>query len=121
MTCSRNEIELQSCLDEWTLKGYKVYGCKADVSTEEGRNIVLKEVEVTFNNQLDCLVNNVGFNIRKRVIDYSDDEYVRIMNTNLHSAFHLTRSMYPSFKKGTKYGASIVNIGSVGGINNLIV
>ena len=102
-------------MDEWKSKGYKVYGCQADVSIEEGRNILLKEIEKTLNNQLDCLVNNVGFNIRKKVLDYSEDEYTRILNTNLHSAFHLTRSMHSILKRNKHGTASVVNIGSVGG------
>lgn len=88
------------------MKGYKVYGCKADVSTEEGRNVLLKEVELTFNNQLDCLVNSAGY--------YSSTDYEKQFQTNLDSAFFLTKSCY-SLLKESKKGPSVVNIGSVSG------
>jgi len=40
------------------------------------------------------LVNNVGFNIRKKVLDYTDDDYSRIMSTNLDSAFALCKALH---------------------------
>lgn len=121
ITCARNEETLRNCLDEWASKGFSVYGCVADVSTEEGRGELLDLIERTRKDEegyghghIDALINNVGTNVRKKAIDYTEEEYEKIMNTNLKSAFHLTRSCYPFLKKRGK-GSAVVNIGSVAG------
>jgi Tropinone reductase 1 len=37
----------------------------------------------------------VGTNIRKATKDYSDEDFLALMSTNVHSAFSLTRDCYP--------------------------
>ncbi|MFP4024614.1 MAG: SDR family oxidoreductase [Thiohalospira sp.] len=66
---------------------------------------------------LDILVNNAGMNIRKKTIDYTYDEYEKIINTNLRPAFELSRKAYPLLKK-SKQG-NIINISSVAGQTHL--
>ncbi|MDX9694447.1 MAG: SDR family oxidoreductase, partial [Bacteroidales bacterium] len=67
--------------------------------------------------KLDILVNNVGTNIRKKTIEYSYDEFDKILYTNLRSAFELSKSLYPLLKKSEQ--GNIVNISSVAGITHL--
>lgn len=67
--------------------------------------------------KLDILVNNVGTNIRKKTIDYSYEEFDKIIHTNLRSAFELSKSLYPLLKKSEQ--GNIVNISSVAGITHL--
>lgn len=43
--------------------------------------------------QLDILVNNVGTNVRKPTVDYSEEEVAHLLNTNLLSFFDLTKSV----------------------------
>lgn len=66
---------------------------------------------------LDILVNNAGMNIRKKTIDYTYDEYEKIIHTNLRSAFELSRQAYPLLIK-SKQG-NIINISSVAGQTHL--
>lgn len=115
ITCCRNQTELEECLSEWNSKGYahEVLGCIADVSTTEGRDIFIEFIRKFSPEKLDCLVNNVATNIRKKTIEYTDEEYNKIMQTNLHSSFFLTKSLYPMLKKATS--SSVVNIASVSG------
>ena len=89
--------------------------CIADLSTEVGRETLILEATKHFGNVLDCLVNNVGTNIRKKAVDYDQTEYDKIMNTNLVSAFSLSQRFYPMLKESGK--GSVVNIGSVAGSN----
>lgn len=67
--------------------------------------------------KLDILVNNVGTNIRKKTVEYSYDEFDKIIHTNLRSAFELSKSLF-SFLKNSEHG-NIVNISSVAGITHL--
>eukprot|EP01031_Cornospumella_fuschlensis_P045245 gene45245-55349_t len=109
-TCARNSDVLNQCIDEWKKEGLDVNGCIADVSTEDGRNALLDGVRATWSQQsVHGLVNNVGTNIRKRAIEYSADEFDKIMQTNLHSAFKLTQQMYSILNKDGK-GSCVVNI-----------
>jgi tropinone reductase I len=120
LTCARNEDVLKSCLSEWAAQGFNVRACVADIGSTEGRETVLQLVaEVSGQHGIDAVVNNVGTNIRKRAIEYNEQEYNKIMNTNLHSTFHLTRTLYPFLKKAShinRKGAAVVNIGSVAGM-----
>lgn len=114
ITCARSAESIAACQQEWQTQGYHVHTCIADLSDETGRNQFVDFVQGKCgSNAVHALVNNVGTNVRKRALDYTEDEYEKIMNTNLHSAFHLTRSMHPLLKRAQ--GSSVVNIGSVAG------
>lgn len=84
----------------------------ADLSTSEGIHKVVDETNNMWDS-VDILVNNVGMNIRKKTIEYSSEEYDRIMNTNLRSAFELSKRFYPLLKESVQ--GNIVNISSVAG------
>ena len=64
-------------------------GQAADVSNAESRAALLAAVAAQFGGGLSILVNNVGTNIRKPTVDYSEAEYDTIMNTNLKSVYLL--------------------------------
>ncbi|MBB6051696.1 SDR family oxidoreductase [Armatimonas rosea] len=59
---------------------------------------------------LEILVNNVGTSVRKPTLALTDDEYARVLTTNLDSVFRLCRAAQPLLAQG---GGTIVNIGSV--------
>lgn len=94
----------------------KVTGLSCDLATEDGRNQILDHLFKKVG-KLDILVNNVGTNIRKRTVEYSDNEFDHILNTNLKSAFDLTRKLYPLLEKSGD--ASVINISSVAGLTSL--
>lgn len=91
----------------------RVLGLSADVSDEDDRRAILDWVE-DHADGLHMLVNNAGGNITKPAVDYSEDEWRGIFETNLFSAFELSRLAHPLL---TRHAASsIVNVGSVSGI-----
>lgn len=130
LTCSRNKEELDKCIEEWRDLGMDVRGVVADVSNSEGRSALMEKVEEMINEKdsaepgmLNILVNNVGTNIRKKTIDYSDDDLDFILTTNFKSCFELTKLCHPFMKRQKKENcnhcditSSIVNIGSVAGV-----
>jgi len=89
---------------------------EADVSKIEDIQKIISEIKIKWN-KLDILVNNVGTNIRKKTIDYTQDEYDKVVNTNLRSAFELSKLSYPLLKKSEQ--GNIVNISSVAGQTHL--
>jgi Tropinone reductase 1 len=114
LTCCRNGAELSELLDECKAEDLRVSGCVADVSADTGRaRLVQTAFSVFENSKIDALVNNVGSNIRKPTVAYSDEEYRKVMTTNLDSCFFLCRAFHPLLA-ASKHG-SIVNVGSVAG------
>jgi 2-deoxy-D-gluconate 3-dehydrogenase len=61
--------------------------------------------------RLDILVNNAGINIRKRPEEYGLDEWQRVLQSNLTSAFIASQAAYAHFVRAK--AGKIVNIGSM--------
>jgi Tropinone reductase 1 len=93
-----------------------VDGLVADVSLSSDRLRIFEAIIKKWG-RLDILVNNVGTNIRKKTLDYSEVEIQKVFNTNLFSSLELCRLMFPYLKKSDF--ASIVNLSSVAGITHL--
>lgn len=53
--------------------------------------LCVTQVDEHFGGMLDILVNNVGTNIRKATVDYTPEEYFKVMDTNFNSVFLLTQ------------------------------
>ena len=64
--------------------------------------------------QLDILVNNVGKNIRKQAMEYAEEEWMDVFQTNLFSTWELTRSCFPLLQKSPN--PSVIHIASVAGL-----
>lgn len=62
---------------------------------------------------LDILVHNAGTNIRKPLVEYTDDDWHRILTLDLTSAILLSRDLHPNLCAAG--GASVIHIGSVAG------
>ena len=67
--------------------------------------------------KLDILVNNAGMNIRKKSVEYTDEEYVRIRETNMDSVFALCRLAYPLLRASGE--ASVINVVSIASFRQL--
>ncbi|XP_021757269.1 tropinone reductase homolog At5g06060-like [Chenopodium quinoa] len=115
--CSRNEEELNKCLDEWKVKGFEVSGSVCDVSSREQRQKLMQDVSSIFNGKLNILVNNVGTNKRQATTEVSAEDYATLMTTNLESAYHLCQLAHPLLKDSG--AGSIVFISSVAGVTSI--
>jgi Tropinone reductase 1 len=88
----------------------------ADVSDVEQRREIFDWLE-DLRIGLNILVNNAGHNIRKAVMDYAEDEWRAIYETNVFSAIELSRFAYPLLRQHA--ASSIVNVGSVSGLTHV--
>jgi Tropinone reductase 1 len=95
--------------------GIRVETVSADLSTDAGRDRVV--AAVSEHGFLNILVNNAGTNIRKKMADISQAEYLEVQQTNITSCFEMCRRLYPFLKAGAP--ASVVNNASVAGITHL--
>ena len=60
---------------------------------------------------VDILVNNAGIQQRQPIEDFSDEDWMRVMNTNINAAFFVSRALIPQMK--TRSSGKIINICSV--------
>lgn len=117
LTCSRNEDELKQFTEECQSKGMDVEGIVADVASAAGREQLMEKLESFLGGKgLDILVNNVGTNIRKPTVEYTEEELLHILNTNLCSMFSLTSVCHKFLKRTDGSTSSVVNIGSVSAV-----
>ena len=115
LAVARDAGRLGERVETWRGRGARAEGLAADLSTAEGRGAVLRRLEER-GGALDILVNNVGTNVRKAAVEYTADEYERIIATNLTAAFELTRAAHPFLKMSV--GAAVVNVSSVSGLTH---
>jgi Tropinone reductase 1 len=116
---ARDEQRLSDSLDAWR-KAHpqrRVEGFAGDASVDAQRRAAFVELERKLGG-LDLLVNNVGTNIRKRAEEYAGDEYRHIIDTNLTSAFEMSRLAFPLLSAATA-GSAVVNIVSVAGMTHV--
>jgi tropinone reductase I len=85
---------------------------RADVTNAEDRARMFEGIE-----RLDILVNNAGTNIRKKAVDYTDEEIARIQSTNMESVFAICRLAHPLLRAAQD--ASVVNMVSVAAFRHL--
>lgn len=113
-SCSRNQTELDQCLQQWEAKGYKVTGSVCDVACQDQREKLIETVSSIFHGKLNILVNNAGRTIPKVALDYTAEDISTLMSTNFESAYHLCQLAHPLLKASG--GDSIINVSSVAGI-----
>lgn len=106
---ARTESDVTDCVAKWRSEGLNAHGIAVDLSPPEAARTLL----ASCGDSLDILINNVGTNNRKPTTEYTDDEYRRVLATNLDSAFAISRAAYPLL--AASGNGSIVNIGSVAG------
>lgn len=94
----------------------RVRAFAADVSDAEQRREIFDWVE-DLGEGLQVLVNNAGTNTSRPAMDYADDEWRQIFETNLFSAFELSRFAFPLLSQHAM--SSIVNVGSVSGLTHV--
>lgn len=113
---ARTEETLEKAYANLQSESKRVHLVAADVTEPGGRRAVFAEAEK--HGRLDILVNNVGTNIRKPLMDYTSDELQGLLNTNLLSSLEMCRGAYPFLLKGTEasviFMSSMAAFGSVG-------
>ncbi|MCQ6559408.1 SDR family NAD(P)-dependent oxidoreductase [Paenibacillus mendelii] len=104
---TRNEIEGM---------GGKAISCQADVSQRADVERVFGLVADHFGT-LDTLVNNVGTTIRKPIVDFSEDEWDLIFDTNVKSMFLCAKEAGKMMLK--QQSGIVINISSIHGLGGI--
>jgi len=90
--------------------GGKAQVFQADVSAEEQIRKLEHDVMGAFNG-VHILINNAGMNLRKPLVEFTLEEWRRVLDTNLTSVFLMCRSFVPHMK-GRGYGR-VINMASM--------
>jgi len=107
---SRDREKLTSVADEVTAAGGRATVFAGDVTSEEDVRRVESEILAVYP-KVNILINNAGVNVRKPVVDFTLEEWRRVMDTNVTAAFLMCRSFVPAMS-GQGYGR-ILNMTSI--------
>jgi short-subunit dehydrogenase len=115
VVCARSEGDLEEMERHWAghFSGKKIHTFSVDVSVKEEVARFAGSVR-SLTPRLDVLVNNAGVFLPGTVLDEPDGQLERMIETNLYSAYWLTRELAPMMvERGRGY---IFNISSIAAI-----
>jgi len=115
MVLARHEDAIAQLSSESQKAGLSIIGKAFDMAEPGVASRIIAHVQDTWGT-LNVLVNNAGMNIRKPSVDYTTDEYDRIMQVNLRSVFELSQAAYPLLKDSQ---GCIVNMSSVSALTHI--
>ncbi len=107
---SRRFEQLQEVEKEIKSTGGEARVFQTDVSKEDQVRNLEQDVLGGFG-KVHILINNVGINLRKPLVDFTLEEWRHVQDTNLTSVFLMCRSFVPHMK-GSSYGR-IINMASI--------
>ena len=110
---NKSEEKAKKLQQELEEQNFKLEIFKADVSKRED---VKKLVEYTIekHGKIDILINNAGISEYKLFTDETDEDWDKLINTNLYSAFAMSQEVIPNMVHNKK--GCIINISSIWGI-----
>jgi NAD(P)-dependent dehydrogenase (short-subunit alcohol dehydrogenase family) len=113
VVCGRWQAGVNRTTEELGSRG-RIAGHPCDVARYEEVAELFRFVDDNFE-RLDILVNNAGLGLFRHVELIAQEEWDRILATNLSGAFYCIREAVPLMKRAG--GGYIINIGSLAGKN----
>ena len=110
---NKSEEEAKELKKELEEKGFIIDIVKADVSKREEAKELVKFALDKYG-RIDILINNAGISEYKLFTDETDEDWDKIINTNLYSVFAMSQEVIPNMihnKKGL-----IINMSSAWGV-----
>lgn len=106
---ARDRERLNEAVSEIAARGGEAAAFEVDLCEEQQVVALEREVAETFG-RVDILVNNAGINVRKPLVEFTLDEWDRVMTTNVTGVFLMCRAFVPHMK-GRGYGR-VINVAS---------
>jgi 2-deoxy-D-gluconate 3-dehydrogenase len=110
VVAARNAEKNAHAVEDLRSMGATAEAIRVDVANEASCNALVASTVERFG-RIDVLVNNAGTNVRKPPQDLTLDEWRLVLDTNLTSAFMLSKAVYPHMK--AQGGGKIINNGSM--------
>ncbi len=112
--CGRDEDTLQRTAKEIESRGVRVHAQKADVSQNGDVTALVQATEKALG-PISILVNNAGIGMFGPVYEKTEEDFDRVMNTNLKGVFLMARAVAPGMI--ARKSGDIINISSLAGKN----
>ena len=109
----RDGERLQRTVREWETQGRAVLGVVADASSREDCERLVGTAKQHFG-RIDVLVNNAGMTHDQLLVRMTDEDWDRVLEVNLRSAFLMTRAVSKALVR-QKSGGRVINITSTAG------
>ncbi|MBR0938118.1 SDR family NAD(P)-dependent oxidoreductase [Bradyrhizobium jicamae] len=106
----RNESKSASAVDDLRRRGVKAIAVATDVTDGSAVSAMIERV-VRELGGINILVNNAGMSIRKPPHELEIEEWRKVIDTNLTSAFVCSKAAYPALKASGS--GKVINIGSM--------
>jgi 2-deoxy-D-gluconate 3-dehydrogenase len=110
VVAARNQEKSNAAVENLRELGSDALAIGVDVADEGSVEALMAETAQRCG-RIDILVNNAGINIRKPAHELALDEWHRVVETNLTSAFLCSRGAYPHMKRAG--GGKLINVGSM--------
>lgn len=110
---ARRREKLEAVAQEIATSGGEALALECDVTDKASVEQAVRAVEERFG-KLNVVVNNAGMVHVGTAEETSDDDWDRVISTNLRGAFLMSRAGMPALRRAG--GGSIINIGSYLGI-----
>jgi 2-deoxy-D-gluconate 3-dehydrogenase len=107
---ARNAEKSRAAAASLSARGVRAIATACDVTHAESVAAMVASTATEFG-RIDILVNNAGINIRNPVHEMALEDWRKVMDTNLTSAFLCCKAVHPQMKKTG--GGKIINIGSM--------
>lgn len=108
-----NEAAAQETCSLIEQKGRKAMPLRCDVSDPQQCKDAVKVVLDSFGG-IDVLVNNAGITRDALVLSMKEEDFEKVIDTNLNSAFYMIKNTYHQFMK--RRSGRIINISSISGL-----
>ncbi len=112
--CGRNSGTLNQAIAELTNSGARIFAQVADVTRRTDVETLVARAEAALG-PVSILVNNAGIGIFGPTHEKSEEDWDKVINTNLKSMFLLSKAIVPGMI--ARKGGDIVNISSLAGLN----
>jgi 3-oxoacyl-[acyl-carrier protein] reductase len=112
--CGRDIKALQSVAADLQGRAPRVFCQTADVTRSADVATLVEETEATLG-PISILVNNAGLGVFGPAQEKSEEDWDRVLNTNLKSVFLISRAVAPSMIRHKR--GDIINISSLAGRN----
>jgi 3-oxoacyl-[acyl-carrier protein] reductase len=109
----RDGDRLQHTVREWETQGRAVLGVVADAASREDCERLVSTAKQHFG-RIDVLVNNAGMTHDQLLVRMTDEDWDRVIEVNLRSAFLMTRAVSKALVR-QKSGGRVINISSTAG------
>jgi len=109
----RDGERLQQTVREWETQGRAVLGVVADAASREDCERLVGTAKQHFG-RIDVLVNNAGMTHDQLLVRMTDEDWDRVLEVNLRSAFLMTRAVSKALVR-QKSGGRVINITSTAG------